>query len=102
MEKEKCLRCNYEWYRRNPKSPDRCAKCNSPYWNKQRQRKRKPVELGKKEVSPGIYTLTLTGEEMALLCDMIAFSERPVTDEERAIQFNLFNMAYLPQAAEGV
>ena len=34
LPKLKCLRCGYEWIPRQPKKPQRCAKCNSPYWNK--------------------------------------------------------------------
>ena len=34
IEKQKCKRCGYEWYPRSPKTPKRCARCRSPYWNK--------------------------------------------------------------------
>jgi len=31
----KCERCGYEWIPNNKKElPVKCAKCNSPYWNK--------------------------------------------------------------------
>ena len=33
-----CLRCGHTWLRRSlTKLPDRCAKCNSPYWDKPRK-----------------------------------------------------------------
>lgn len=36
IEKQKCLRCGYEWYPKTPDIPKTCAnpKCRSPYWNK--------------------------------------------------------------------
>lgn len=34
--KLRCNRCNYEWIPRKDTLPERCAKCNSPYWNKPR------------------------------------------------------------------
>ena len=37
MEKEKCLRCGYKWYKRIPGRPERCPKCNSPYWDKEKK-----------------------------------------------------------------
>lgn len=37
----KCLRCEYEWVPRDIKTePVICPKCKSPYWNKQRQKKK--------------------------------------------------------------
>jgi len=33
----KCLRCGYQWQPRI-QHPQRCPKCNSPYWNKPRRR----------------------------------------------------------------
>lgn len=38
----KCKRCGHEWYPRSRKKPDRCAnkKCNSPYWDKERIKKK--------------------------------------------------------------
>lgn len=33
MKKEKCKRCEHEWYRRKPVKPLICPKCKSPYWN---------------------------------------------------------------------
>lgn len=33
IEKQKCLRCGYEWYPRQPLLPKTCPKCRSPYWN---------------------------------------------------------------------
>lgn len=38
MEKDKCLRCGWAWYRRSPDEPRVCPKCHSPYWNKERVR----------------------------------------------------------------
>jgi predicted Zn-ribbon and HTH transcriptional regulator len=32
----KCNRCDYEWIPRVP-NPRWCAKCRSPYWNKERK-----------------------------------------------------------------
>lgn len=36
-----CNRCGHKWIPRTFTLPDRCPKCNSPYWNKERVRKRK-------------------------------------------------------------
>lgn len=33
----KCLRCKHEWIPKVP-MPLRCAKCNSPYWMKERRK----------------------------------------------------------------
>lgn len=34
-----CLRCGYRWWKREPgREPVYCAKCHSPYWNKERVR----------------------------------------------------------------
>ena len=43
-----CNRCEHEWIPR-VSNPKRCAKCNSPYWNKERVRpiKRKDADNGK-------------------------------------------------------
>lgn len=30
----KCIRCQYEWWRRQIELPKFCPRCNSPYWNK--------------------------------------------------------------------
>jgi len=35
----KCLRCGGEWIPRRPQKPKHCPKCNSPYWDKPRQRR---------------------------------------------------------------
>lgn len=35
-----CLRCGHQWLRRNLKRlPKNCPGCNSPYWNRERQKK---------------------------------------------------------------
>lgn len=34
----KCRRCGWTWKPRVP-NPGRCPKCNSPYWNRERQKK---------------------------------------------------------------
>lgn len=35
----KCLRCGHQWFPRyEGKKPKFCAKCNSPYWDKPRQK----------------------------------------------------------------
>ena len=36
VSKKKCLRCDYQWYPKSPKEPQRCPNCNSPYWNRPR------------------------------------------------------------------
>ena len=38
MKKETCLRCQHQWYKRNPTIPKWCPKCKSPYWDKERKR----------------------------------------------------------------
>ena len=45
-----CNRCQHEWYPRNPKEPKVCPKCNSPYWNKERKLKSKPMEQEKQDL----------------------------------------------------
>jgi len=37
MEKLKCLRCGYEWYKRTPKKPVMCPACKSRLWEKERK-----------------------------------------------------------------
>ena len=32
-----CKRCGHQWIPRSEKEPKVCPKCNSPYWNKERQ-----------------------------------------------------------------
>ena len=32
------LRCGHKWIPRAFELPERCPKCNSPYWNKERKR----------------------------------------------------------------
>jgi len=34
----RCLRCNHYWKRRTISLPERCPRCNSPYWNKKRRK----------------------------------------------------------------
>ncbi len=41
IEIKKCLRCNYRWWPRKPGRPLTCPKCRSPYWDKERQIKKK-------------------------------------------------------------
>jgi hypothetical protein len=36
-----CLRCGNFWWPRGLQSPQRCAKCKTPYWNRPRQEKKK-------------------------------------------------------------
>lgn len=33
-----CNRCGHRWWPRSAEIPKRCAKCNSPYWDKPRVR----------------------------------------------------------------
>lgn len=35
-----CNRCEYSWFPSREIMPSRCAKCNSPYWNKPRRIKK--------------------------------------------------------------
>lgn len=37
LPKYKCLRCGHTWTPRK-QNPERCPKCNSPYWNKPRKK----------------------------------------------------------------
>ena len=39
-----CERCGHRWIRKQPNLPEPkvCAKCKSPYWNKQRQHPIRP------------------------------------------------------------
>lgn len=58
LPKFKCLRCGYEWIPRTPK-PQRCPKCNSPYWNKPKWKGVWKFALGDRvvanEKAPGDY-----------------------------------------------
>lgn len=51
----KCSRCGYRWFPRGPKQPGHCPnpRCNSPYWNRPRRRK-KPTQT----IMPKAKTLT--------------------------------------------
>ena len=33
----KCLRCGHEWHPKSNRRPVRCAKCKSPYWDRERE-----------------------------------------------------------------
>ena len=40
-----CKRCLHTWFPRHVELPVKCPKCQSPYWNKERiKRKAKPKE----------------------------------------------------------
>jgi len=41
--KLKCKRCKHAWFPRKEKKPRFCPKCNSPYWDKPRKKKKKIV-----------------------------------------------------------
>lgn len=32
----RCFRCGYEWFPKSSQKPRKCARCNSPYWDKPR------------------------------------------------------------------
>lgn len=34
IKKQKCLRCDYEWWPKTLQPPVVCAKCRSKYWNR--------------------------------------------------------------------
>jgi hypothetical protein len=34
----KCMRCRHAWHPRSHEPPERCPKCNSPYWDKPRSK----------------------------------------------------------------
>jgi len=34
-----CLRCGAQWWPKSEKKPERCAKCNSPYYDRPRRSK---------------------------------------------------------------
>ena len=40
--KAECLRCGESWVPRLKKTPIRCPKCGSPYWNLPRTQEHKP------------------------------------------------------------
>jgi ribosomal protein L37E len=49
IEQVKCNRCGYEWFPRTPDVlPKGCAKCNSPYYAKERIR---PIKESKPAVN---------------------------------------------------
>jgi len=35
-----CKRCNHNWLPRSEEKPMVCPKCNSPYWDKERVKKK--------------------------------------------------------------
>lgn len=35
----KCSRCGGKWKRKPEKKPERCPKCNSPYWDRPRRKR---------------------------------------------------------------
>ena len=37
----KCKRCGHEWTPRNSNPPKVCPKCKSPYWDRERRKKKK-------------------------------------------------------------
>jgi len=39
LPKLECLRCGHKWSPRSPRKPQRCAKCNNPYWDRPRTRR---------------------------------------------------------------
>jgi predicted Zn-ribbon and HTH transcriptional regulator len=39
-----CLRCGYEWVPKRAEAPRVCARCKSPYWDRERTRARRPPE----------------------------------------------------------
>ena len=53
----KCNRCGHTWIPRSPNLPRVCARCNSPYWNKDRKLR------GNKMVGPKKKVKKITPEE---------------------------------------
>ena len=46
----RCLRCGHSWCSRTKEAPVCCAKCSSPYWNREkRQPKAEPVAIPEPE-----------------------------------------------------
>lgn len=39
----KCTRCGHKWHPKKEEVPLRCAKCKTPYWNKPKVIKNKPL-----------------------------------------------------------
>lgn len=37
MKQHTCKRCGHSWYPRGPTRPKNCPKCNSPYWDKEKE-----------------------------------------------------------------
>ena len=40
-----CLRCGHKWHPRSDRRPDRCPKCNSPYWDRPRKGSDTPITV---------------------------------------------------------
>ena len=38
IDRLQCTRCEYSWYPKSERRPQRCARCNSPYWDRQRRK----------------------------------------------------------------
>ena len=49
-----CLRCGYTWRTHLDRNrwPKRCARCNSPYWAKERQSPRPPQSDTRQKETP--------------------------------------------------
>ena len=44
-----CKRCGHKWIPRSVNYPHVCARCNSPYWNKERHKMVGPKKKKKKD-----------------------------------------------------
>lgn len=42
----RCTRCGYEWIPKKKGLPRVCARCKSPYWDTERERRRRPSLAG--------------------------------------------------------
>jgi len=49
----RCLRCGHEWASHSP-HPVRCAKCKTPYWDKERGQSVGRIKAGSEDNEKGL------------------------------------------------
>ena len=63
-----CFRCYHTWKKRKVENPKTCPKCNSPYWNKPRQKIAKGIVLQMEEMIIKIHDtiIKLSGGDLGI------------------------------------
>ena len=57
-----CLRCGHEWHPKSNRRPVRCARCKSPYWDRERQVERVDEAQVDAAANEGMVAGTVEGE----------------------------------------